>query len=436
MQPSPITRIYRACNPIDAIGPDDQRWVDLDQARGHYSVVKQLARGLRATDPDKTEIRFLAGHIGVGKSSALKQLAQQLRASGNGRSAFLVIEGNVNTLLDVNDLDFPDLVVFIAHLLTEAAKRAKLPGFDAGTTLLRNVWDGIVEALGSEVSLKEGQWEGLTLEFRNRPGARSKLRGAVEAHQSSLLKALNDLLDTARGAAAKAGLAGVVLLIDGLDRLGRVAVNTEGMNPQERLFVGRAAQLCALRASVVYTIPISLVYEPKFAQTMLQVGEAPPLLSMIPLGTFEAPNDDDSQGMHALSSILDKRCASAQIDRSALFDTDETGKYLCRMSGGHPRHLMMLLQSACDATDDLPLRHDHVTAAVRNYANSLARLIPDAAWPALISFDKPQRHLPTEALHQGALLNAWIFEYMNGEPWYQINPVIRTIGRYRDAIAT
>jgi hypothetical protein len=35
----PTTCIYRACDPVETVGPNDPRWVDLATARGNFGVV-------------------------------------------------------------------------------------------------------------------------------------------------------------------------------------------------------------------------------------------------------------------------------------------------------------------------------------------------------------------------------------------------------------
>ena len=103
------------------------------------------------------------------------------------------------------------------------------------------------------------------------------------------------------------------------------------------------------------------------------------------------------------------------------------------MSGGHPRHLMMFIQAACNAVDALPLTRRAAEQAVRHYANSLLREVPDEAWPKLANLDAPRDDIPKDDLHQQMLFLLYVFEYMNGAPWYEVNPVFRTLHRFARA---
>jgi len=78
----------------------------------------------------------------------------------------------------------------------------------------------------------------------------------------------------------------------------------------------------------------------------------------------------------------------------------------------------------------LPITRAAAEKAVRNYANSLLREIPDEFWPKLRAFRTPQQDMPKDETHQKMLYLLHVFEYMNGSPWYEVNPVIRNLDRF------
>ncbi|HND25927.1 MAG TPA: hypothetical protein PK229_16505 [Rhodocyclaceae bacterium] len=428
-----ITRLYQACEPQESLAPSDPRWVDFDPVRGEDNVVEQCARSLRRADPAKPYFGLFSGHRGVGKTSELQRLKAQLEAGANGSKGFLVVFGDVSDALDVNDLDFPDLLVFIAAHLQKNLAAEGLRGFNPITTYLTKTWDDICALLTAEVELKNVRADTgfgkLTMELRNRPNSRSQLRDAVEKHSTSLLQAVNDLLDSAQAAALSAGFAGMVLIIDGLDKLVRRGLG-EGSNTHDRLFIDRCDQLASLKVHTIYTVPISLIYSPFFAQVEETFGKCNAPVSMIRLHSrFDKPVKPDSEGMLKMREMVDKRCSYAGIAPDQVFDAPATLEYLCEMSGGHPRHLMMFVQAACNELDDLPITRHAADKAVRRYANALLREVPDAAWDALAHFKTPQRDIPKDDLHQQMMFLLFVFEYMNGAPWYELNPVLRTLER-------
>jgi hypothetical protein len=337
--------------------------------------------------------------------------------------------------LDMNDLDLPDLLTLIAAQVLEQLRAAGIPGFDVVTTYMRRVWDDIKGALASEVALKEAEvgtgFGSLTVELRNRPNSRHKLRQAIEAHSTSLLGAVNDLLQTANVALRQNGYQGLVLIVDGLERLVLRPIPESGTNTHERLFIDRSEQLASLHAHTIYTVPISLVYSPRCAdleQTFAAHNIPVPMIRLHERDTVKvAP---DSPGMAKMWDMIDARCHYAAVDANEAFDARTTAEYLCQMTGGHPRHLMMFLQAAMSAVERLPITRAAAEKAVRNYANSLLREIPDDFWPKLRAFRTPQQDMPKDDAHQAMLNLLHVFEYMNRAPWYEVNPVIRTLDRF------
>lgn len=429
----PVTRLFRSCEPGVALAPDDPRYVNCDDVRGE-NVVRLIERSLRRADPARPEVKLFAGHRGVGKTSELYRLKGQLEQA-NGGAPFLVVYMDVSVSLDVNDLDFPDLLVFTAGEVQKQLADAGIPGFGAVTTSLRRVWDDIKTLLGSEVTIKEGEvdlgFTRLTLELKNRPNRRSILRDAIERQSTSLLDAINDLLEAARVALRGSGREALVVIIDGLDKLVRRPLDDGTSNTHERLFIDRSEQLASLDAHTIYTVPISLIYSARCAQLEQTFGEHNVPVPMIRLrGADRDTVSPETRGMRRMRDIVEARCRHAQLGMDAVFDAPATVDYLCEMSGGHPRHLMMFVQAACNSVDALPLTRRAAEQAVRHYANSLLREVPDEAWPKLVAFDAPRDHIPKDDLHQQMLFLLYIFEYMNGAPWYEVNPVIRTLDRF------
>ncbi|MBK1649365.1 hypothetical protein [Rhabdochromatium marinum] len=430
-----ITQLYQQCEPTESIKPNDNRWVNFDSVRGEENVVALYARSLRRAAPGHWDYKLFTGHRGVGKTSELYRLQLMLETPEGARKGYIVIFCDVGEGLDVNDLDFPDLLVFIAAQLQSQLAARNLPGFSPVSTYLQRVWNDICGLLTKEVGFTGGEFEGgfgkIAVELRNRPNARRQLRAAVEMHSTSLLKAVNDLLGAAEVAARQAGHDGLVLIIDGLDKLVRRDCG-DGTNTHERLFIDRSEHLASLQVHTVYTVPISLIYSPRIGQLEQTFGEYNTPVSMIRLRPCrDEAIRPDSPGMVKMREMVDKRCAAAGTSLDRAFDNDDTLNHLCNMSGGHPRHLMSFIQAACNELDNLPITRAAADKAVRKYANALRREVPDAAWDRLPNFDQPQRDIPKDDLHQQLLFLLFVFEYMNGDIWYEVNPVLRTLERFR-----
>lgn len=431
--PTPIQRLYRACSPSEALEPDDPRYVPCDDVRGH-SVVRRYGQAFRLADPRQPQVKLFAGHRGIGKTSELKRLKRALEQAQGDEAPFFVIYFDVCDMLDPNDIDFPDLLVATAGEVEKQLGDGRIPDFGQLASGLRQAWDAFAGALPNAILPREFEvnagFVSLTAELRNRPNARQALRDAIDRQASSLLGAVNDLLLQAGSALRKQGWAGLVLIVDGLDKVVQRSL-PDGISTHERLFINRAEQLAALEAHVIYTVPISLFYSPRCAFLQQVCGEISVPMGMVRLRSgAQAPSDNDSPGMAVLLEILKRRCQGAQVAFEEAFDNLETARYLCRLSGGHVRHLMVLVNAALLAVDALPLTRDAAEQAVRDYGNQLLRQIPDDYWEPLRAFAQPQERIATDERHQEMLLLAYVFEYMNGRPWYEVNPVLRTLPRF------
>ena len=436
--PNPITRLFRACDPNESFGPEDARYVNCDAERG-TDVLRDFERDVRLTRSERPVMRLFAGHRGVGKTSELIRLKRALERpdEATGTRAFVVVFFDVDRSLDLNDLDLPDLLVAVAAEVQKQLREAKIPGFNATSEKLRAVWDGIKGALPDGVTLKDAGVDAgfaeLSVEFRNQPSRRQELRSKIEAYNTSLLDAVNDLLISARASARKTDREGVALLIDGLDKMPLRRVGADGPTTHERLFVDRGSQLASLQAHTIYTVPISLIYSPRIAAVQQVFGNTRPIPMIRLRSDGQGDVEPGTSGMLKMRELLAKRCGAAEVDPKDAFDDENTISHLCKMSGGHPRQLMRFMQSAIRQLDKLPLTRAAVEKAIEEDGNTHLRGMPQDWWSKLRQFDEPQQHVPTDETHQEMLYLLHIFEYMNGRPWYEVNPVLRTIPQFQRA---
>lgn len=423
-----ITRLYRACAPDEWLPPGDARYVDCDEVRGEDSrIAHDLARDFRRADPAKPEHALFTGHRGVGKSTELHRLIKILASEGPSHQRFHVVFLDLVAELDIGDITLADVLVAIASQTQRSLRDAGLPGFDPITQLLTNVWEGIKQTAKSEVSFDSIEVEGapgvsITASLKGAPSSRAKLRAAIEQQRVSLHRALNDLLKAARAALISSGKAGLVLIVDGLERV--------PLDKQDAIFGKGCDQLASLETHALFTIPINQIYGEQFSQISQTFGTVPVPVPMVRL-TSGQPDD---AGLAKLEEIIAARARFAQVDPAAVFDLPETRQHLCQITGGHPRHLLMFLQAAISRCDALPLTRKAVDYAVRAYTDQLQREIRSEYWQWLRGFSAgPLDCFPDgipDQIRRELLFYLYVFEYRNGHPFYDINPAVRLLKRF------
>ena len=419
----PITALFRACNPNEALQPGDPRNVNCDDAR-HGGIAPSLAKDIQRADPAKSMHRLFTGHIGVGKSTELLRLKALLENPQAPRPRFEVVYFDVNDHLDPNDLKLADLLVLIAARVQAHASKLQLAGFSPTNAALQRFWEHVKQAAGSTVNLSEVSFEAgavtLTTEIKQgAPSSRLKLREAINSQRTNLRAGVNDLLSATSHSlqVAERGV-GVVLIVDGLEKL--------PSDLHEDLFIEGSEQMTGLAAHTVYTVPMPLAYHPRFNTLTQAFGHQPVPVPMLHANTPE--------GMACLRKLLEQRCTSAGLSLAAVFDSDATCERLCLQTGGHLRHLMMFVQSALNKVERLPITAAAVESALRDYRHALARQIPGEYWPWLRRFRAGSlAALPDDlsaAIRRDLLHQLLVYEYANGEPRYDVNPVIRDLHNF------
>ena len=429
-QDQDIARVYRQCDPARPLEPGDPRYVPCENTRGEGDLIAQLTNAIRWSE---TPLHLLfSGHRGGGKSTELLRLQKNLAEPPAGEDQFFVVYFEADQEdIDVNDVDFPDLLLAIIRQVGKALReRVKV---ELRPTWLSRFVGDLKRFLGSEVEFEQleldAQIAKFTATIKSSPDARLKIREALEPNVSNLIQAANDLLDEAVIRLKGKGYRNLALIVDNLDRI--VLRDLEGgITTHERLFLNRGSQLHALRCHVVYTLPISMVYSPKATALLNIFGRDPAVLPMVKVANQD--DSDNPDGMEALRKIVLKRLNAANITQwTSAFDSFDTWNYLCRMSGGHLRNLLILIRSACTAAGTLPLNRRVIEQAVRGISNDFERALnhPDF-FKTLRDIDRT-KELPGSKDDQMLLYNLSVLEYLNGEVWYVVNPAVKALEKFK-----
>ncbi|MEO0456742.1 MAG: ATP-binding protein [Cyanobacteria bacterium P01_A01_bin.114] len=371
-----LGRFFRACNPsktLNLTSPDDGKYyVDFSAVRGS-DLVRELQRTITFSGQEPT-CQLFTGHIGCGKSTELSRLQQALEAQG-----YHVVYFESTDDLDMEDVDISDILLAIAKQVTKSLEAVKVrlaPSLfkqilKEATDLLNSEFTGLEVKIPRVDRLKVADKVGLSTEdgtyslalgigelttkTKDSKDVRSLLRQYLEPRINTILEVINsELIDIANQQLIDQGKAGLVVIVDNLDRIDNKP-RLQSRRQPEYLFVDRGEQLKKLRCHLVYTIPLVLSFSNEQENLTNRFGASPQVLPMV-----RTQNRDGSPceaGLVALRQMILARAfpdlpAEAQLAQvGQLFDSLATLDRLCLASGGHVRNLLVLINYCLKKAD-------------------------------------------------------------------------------------
>src|SRR6266566_883359 len=182
-----IARVYQQCDPARPLEAGDARYMSLTGIRGAGDLVTRLANAIRRSDAP-LHLLF-AGHRGGGKSTELLRLKHDLSTPPEVANGFFVVYFEADHEdVEVNDIDFPDLLLAIIRQVGMALR-------ERAQEELRPIWlnrflDETKSLLGSEVEFQKLELDAkiarFTAAIKSSPEARREIRKALEPNVSNL----------------------------------------------------------------------------------------------------------------------------------------------------------------------------------------------------------------------------------------------------------
>jgi len=437
------SRIYNAFNPLDAAG--SAVYCDMSTARGtDGALVRDFQRNIRLAGTNY--IRFLfSGHIGSGKSSELEQLRQNLLARGPGGGRYFPVVIDTNDYIDDYDADAIDLL--LAVVAETAARLREELQINLSDTYFQKRFAELKSFLLSDVELTEGEVTlgNAKLKLRRLKAdetARNKVREALRPQVSTILAEINLLLAQVRKqlTSSQTGYDDVVLIIDNLEKIRKVANAAEGFASHKELFLEQYTKLTGFDAHVIYTVPLRLVRSADAPQLNLRYDS---IFVLPAVKIRERDGRPFPGGTAALQSLVERRVAPRPLADVIAADALD---FLIGCSGGHVRHLMIFMRAATAAVDTLPIDLRAARKAVRQVVATYSVSITEEQWEKLIAVhrSKDQKIANGDAAYLALLENAAILEYRDSdaenefeaaEPWYAVHPLVRELSKFKERMA-
>jgi hypothetical protein len=423
---SPEAALYQQLDPTHPLEADETALYVNWQADLGEDVKRRLVRSIALSGTVPT-VRLFTGHRGVGKSTELKRVQRMLEEGKEGRQIFVsYLEGE--RWLDLQD---PTPAEIVFQIVRQLANDLRTAGFAAGEGRVQGFLREIREILAAEVepkgiSLPTGFGD-LEFDLKKAPSVRNQLRDLLEKRLPTLYDLINGILREAKAwlkETENGAYDDVLVIVDELDRIPQKVVK-EGLTNHESLFLDQAATLRALDCHVLYTIPIELAYSP--SRNRLNQTYGTEFLTLPVLPVTDRQGAEIPSGRSALERIVALRARRAGVAPEAIFAAPDLCSRVCGVSGGHVRTLFLLIRSALDRTEKLPISAEAVERTIRRQASDLALPLSRVQWEALKTVHRTREALNEEAqahVWNGLLKDLYVFSYEDDRgAYYDWNPL-------------
>jgi hypothetical protein len=412
------------------VGPEEEYFTDFKQVRGSF-YEEFLFKSLGVTITDKkpilyTELNkkiiFISGHRGSGKTSEIKKWVNEL----NGPEGFLCITCDVNKDLDMNNIEFVDILIFKLEMLIDKLNDLKV-NIDPSILTLMNDWfseriNEISDKSNGEIKIEGGAKAsaGLFGFFKVFASLKSSITDSSEKAEiirATFRNRFNDFsnkfnlfIAEVNNKIAQEKIAKKVLFfIDGLEQ-------TMTSELRRKIIIDESNRLKQIEVFSIYTLPIELMKEEQILKTFSHI------ISFPFIKIYERNGQRIDLAFSVLTEFILKR-----IDND-LFDNNETIQKIIHYSGGSPRELLRILQYCKIFTDasEGKLTIESLEKAVKKLAAEESRFVNEKDLNILKRIkESNEKNIPLPYLEglQVLLENLIVFEYNSGT-YKSVNPII------------
>jgi len=152
-------------------------------------------------------------------------------------------------------------------------------------------------------------------------------------------------------------------------------------------------------------------------------------LPVIPVAKQDG--SDNPAGLRAVCEIVTKRAQKAGVGLETFFSNENLLDRIAHVSGGHVRNLFILLRSAIDYTDFLPITPEIIQLTLRQESDSISLPLTPKAWELLGRVHKTKQSLEEEGeVWHGLLRDLFVFGYRDADgSYYDWNPLLGEVVR-------
>ncbi|MFH1098023.1 MAG: P-loop NTPase fold protein [Candidatus Desantisbacteria bacterium] len=414
-----VINYFDSQNPL----PKNDPWF-VDTKRKEIEIIKN------AFLESNRSLKFLlGGHPGNGKSTELNKMDNDEEINAK----YLVVKYSANEVLDLNDVNVIDLLLTLIFKILEKVeeKNISLPdnlfnqlkdmeGFftdklkiEKTTTNARQgkIGMGVEAKLGSSfplVGLMATCFAKMQLESETRKKTREEYNPKI----TELQKLINDIIRTIK-VSLKPPQFDILLIVDDMDKI----------RPEqaEKLFSEEGSVIGGIQCSALLTLPISMIYSPKSGIIVSKIGQQKVLRNL--RLKDKHGNEDESTKEHKdiLRQIVFKRMEENLIEKDALDSA-------IMMSGGIFSTMIDLITSAASysrVNNGTKIDIIDMQEAINEERANKKRALNRTYYDILLEIHDYKKPLSTNRVETLELFHSlFALEYMNGEEWCDIHPLL------------
>lgn len=216
---------------------------------------------------------------------------------------------------------------------------------------------------------------------------------------------------------------GFLIIFDNLDRV--------PPDVGRHLFFDYASQIQELNCTIIYTVPISVIYS---GQNLSNSFNSPNIVPMVNIYQFERDRCDldyVEEGLEAVASMIERR-----VEIAAVFGSRQQLIDLAKASEGHIRQLMQLMRTACltaSTRNHDKITDEDITYAVKQEQFNFERFIPTPHYLVLAQVCLT-KDITKDEVGQRLLFNTSALEYNGNSRWNYINPLVKQSDAFQKAL--
>lgn len=420
-----LQAFYKALGGRLPLEPTNPYYVPIFEHDPKKDPIERLR--LRITLAESQSVNLLTGFRGNGKSTQLRRLKKLLENDG----CYVVLVDMTQYVLMTKP---PEISDFILSLMAALAVESEKTGYGS---ISESYWARLVSFLkNTKADMASLELAGkvaevgakLGLQLKTEPTFKQQLQLALRGHVTGLVRdARAFVIDLVEAIRKKAGEPNkkVVLLVDSVEQIRGVGTEAQQVHKSVvNLFSGHAGNLQFDLLHLVYTVPPFLIpLAPKAGQNFDENS----IVSWPNIHVRDKNGTIDENGLSVMREIIARRHENWEC----VFSKDQLNR-LAVSSGGDVRDFFRLIRECLISVmlgterdmkvDDVTL--DAVEAQLRSELLPIAA--DDGRWLARIEQRKDTALETTEDLPRLArfLDSNLIMNYLNGEPWYDIHPLL------------